>query len=155
MTGPTAAKPREEILDKANISVNFTPVSGQGGTLDRLYEGIIQKTANALIITALYPRTVIKINCQVLCDDGSILSTCLNAMNVALLDCGVPMKSTCSGVTCMIHKDGRMLLDPTSLELEDNQSIHTFVFESASGNCLAMHSTGIFTKQEVSFFNAV
>ena len=34
------------------------------------------------------------------------------------MDAGVPMKSTCSAVSVMIHKDGRLLLDPTALELE-------------------------------------
>ena len=50
--------------------------------------------------------------------DGSILSSAINAMILALLDSGIPMKATCCAVSCMISKDGDLILDPTVLELE-------------------------------------
>jgi ribonuclease PH len=34
------------------------------------------------------------------------------------MDAGVPLKSTCSAISVMVHKDGQVLLDPTALELE-------------------------------------
>lgn len=116
--GPMNVKMRDELLDKSFINVIFTPVSGSGGTHERLYEGILRQTASSIILATLFPRTMIKITCQVLADDGSILSTAMNSMILALLDAGVPLTSTFSAVTCMIHKDGNLLLDPTNLELE-------------------------------------
>ena len=88
------------------------------GTQDRLYEKILGQIAGSLILTNLFPKTVIKITCQVMSQDGSILSAAVNAMLLALLDSGVPMKATCSSVTSIINKDGDLLLDPTALEME-------------------------------------
>lgn len=116
--GPTAVKLKDELMDKAFIKIEFTPLAGGGGTQDRLYERILEQTAASLILTSLYPRTMIKISLQVLSQDGSILATAVNAMILALLDAGVPMKSMASSVTCMIHKSGELLLDPTELEIQ-------------------------------------
>ena len=87
------------------------------GTQDRLYEKILGQIAGSLILANLYPKTVIKITCQIMSQDGSILSAAINAMILALLDSGLPMKSTCCAVTCIINKDGDLVLDPTALEL--------------------------------------
>lgn len=88
------------------------------GTQDRLYEKILGQVAGSLILTSLYPKTVIKITCQVMSQDGSILSSAINAMILALLDSGIPMKATCCAASCMISKNGDLILDPTALELE-------------------------------------
>ncbi|KAJ3276371.1 Exosome component 5 [Terramyces sp. JEL0728] len=148
VNGPMPVKQRDELMDKAFISVSFTPLAGKGTTLDRLYERILEKIATSVIIDALHPRTMIKINFQVLADDGSILTTGINAMMLALLDAGVPLNSTFAGVTTMLHNDGRLLLDPTLIELAEAQSVHNFVFDAISGNCITTNSTGVFTKEE-------
>jgi exosome complex component RRP46 len=135
--GPVQASLKEELVDKALISVTFTPLAGAGGlfisfwiyllillrvlntgTQDRLYEKILGQIAGSLILANLYPKTVIKITCQTMSQDGSILSAAINAMILALLDSGLPMKTTCCAVACIINKDGDLILDPTALELE-------------------------------------
>jgi exosome complex component RRP46 len=73
------------------------------------------------------------------------------------MDAGVPMKSTCSAITVMVHKDGLLLLDPTALELEvilssklkSSQSVHTFAFDNNDDRCLVAISNGCFTQEEV------
>ena len=42
-----------------------------------------------------------------------LLSCCINAACMALLDAGVPMKYLIASVTCILDKDGQLLLDPT------------------------------------------
>lgn len=123
--GPIAAKPREELMDKTYIRVVVTPLVGQGGrsdvtidTQERMYERILSRTASALVLDSLYPRTLIKITCQVLSDDGSVLSAAINAMTLALMDAGVSLRSTCSAISVMIDNDGVCILDPTTIELE-------------------------------------
>ncbi|KAI8899546.1 ribosomal protein S5 domain 2-type protein [Globomyces pollinis-pini] len=149
INGPMTVKFKDEILDRATISVIYTPCTGSGGPSDRFIESFIRQTAEALILSQLHPRTAIKLNCQALADDGCILAAAVNAMVLALLDAGVPMKSTGAAVTCLINKDGELLLDPTALELKDAQSTHTFVFDQSSLSCIAIHSTGLFTEEEV------
>jgi exosome complex component RRP46 len=61
---------------------------------------------------------MIKISIQVLGVDGSLLSAAINSMVLALLDAGIQLRSTCCAVSCMVHNDGSVLLDPTALELE-------------------------------------
>lgn len=42
----------------------------------------------------------------------------MNALTLCLLDAGVPMHTLVSAVSCVIDKDGELLLDPTSLEIK-------------------------------------
>ena len=63
-----------------------------------------------------YPRAVISIVVQVLEDNGSILATAINAVTLALMDAGVPMRSVVTASTCAILPDGRMCLDPSLSE---------------------------------------
>lgn len=78
--GPAAAKTRDELMDKAYVKINFTPLAGSGGTNDRLYESILKNICEPLILVTLYPRTMIKITLQVLAVDGGVLPAAINAM---------------------------------------------------------------------------
>jgi exosome complex component RRP46 len=143
-------KLRDELLDRAFIQTIFTPIAGFGGTpKERLVERFLGEVANELVLTNHFPRTLIRITCQALSGDGSLLSTAVNAMILALIDSGLPLKSSCAAVTCMIHQDGRLLLDPTQLELDSAQSIHTFVFNTTSSEAISFHSIGLYTQEEV------
>lgn len=43
----------------------------------------------------------------------------MNAITLALLDAGVPIKSLVAAMTCMIDKDSKQIvMDPTAEELE-------------------------------------
>ncbi|KAJ8329893.1 exosome non-catalytic core subunit rrp46 [Batrachochytrium dendrobatidis] len=146
--GPTASRPRDEKLDHAHIQVVFSPVSGISGTQERTYEHFIRQVVEAIVLSALHPRTTIQITLQVLFDDGSILSTAINAAVLALIDAGIPLSKTCSAVTCMISKEGVLLLDPVLLECSEAQSMHILVPDATSSEVLAVHSTGLFETDE-------
>lgn len=51
------------------------------------------------VFTHLYPRSNILISLTVLALDGGLLSACLNAASLALVDAGVPMPSVLAGVS--------------------------------------------------------
>ncbi|KAJ1339692.1 hypothetical protein BSLG_005725 [Batrachochytrium salamandrivorans] len=146
-----ASRPRDEKLDHAHIQVVFSPVSGISGTQERTYEHFIRQVVEAIVLSALHPRTTIQITLQVLFDDGSILSTAINAAVLALIDAGIPLSKTCSAVTCMISKEGVLLLDPVLLECSEAQSMHILVPDATSSEVLAVHSTGLFETDEASF----
>ncbi|KAJ3024166.1 Exosome component 5 [Thoreauomyces humboldtii] len=146
--GPIEVKIRDEKLDKATVEVVFKCASGQSTTTERLYERIVRETLEASILTALHPRTLIRITLQVLTDDGGILSTALNAAILALVDAGIPLRSLPAAVTCMMDREGVLFLDPTTVEVEGSQSSHVFVFDDAGEGTLANVSTGAFTMDE-------
>ncbi|KAI9885579.1 MAG: NAD(+) salvage pathway protein [Watsoniomyces obsoletus] len=54
-------------------------------------QSTIANACTSSIFTHLYPHSLIAISLHVLCQDGSILSACLNAATLALIDAGVPM----------------------------------------------------------------
>lgn len=47
-------------------------------------------------------------------DPPQLLSCCLNAACMALLDAGLPLTALFCGVTCALQPDGTILLDPTA-----------------------------------------
>ena len=117
------------------------------GPFERLLEQFVLKTCQDLIFVNNFPRTMIKISFQLLNNNGGVLATLLNALNLALLDSGIPIKSTITGVCCMISNDDEFVLDPTNLELKNSRSVHTFAFNSQNGLTTA-YSTGLYTLEE-------
>ena len=69
-------------------------------------------------------------------------------MTLALLDAGLPMDCLVTGTTCMITKEGDIYLEPTTDEIKEARSSHTFVFSSKSEEVLFCDSTGNFTPEE-------
>ncbi|KAI8904587.1 ribosomal protein S5 domain 2-type protein [Powellomyces hirtus] len=146
--GPMEVKIKDEKLDKATVEVIFKAESGGTTTKERLYERVLRETVEASILTALHPRSAIRITVQVLTDDGGILSSAINAAVLALADAGISMRSLPASVTCMISREGLLLLDPTAVEMENAQSTHVFVFDNISEGLISNISTGAFTMDE-------
>jgi exosome complex component RRP46 len=157
VTGPTAPnKNWNELHDRAYFDISFSSVSGIGsiveltiGPKDRLYERFIREISEDLVLTKLYPRTMIKITMQVLSDDGSLLSTALNALILALLDSSISLKSTISAATCIVHENGSILVDPTNLELKNAKSVHNFALNAIDGGLTSAYSVGVYSDEDV------
>ncbi|XP_072346292.1 exosome complex component RRP46-like isoform X5 [Scyliorhinus torazame] len=112
--GPAEVKVSKEIFDKATLDVLLKPKVGLPSVAEKSKEQMIRNTCEATILTALHPRSSITIVLQVIHDSGSLLSCCLNAACMALMDAGLPMRSVFCGVTCVIDSNGEILLDPTT-----------------------------------------
>lgn len=54
-----------------------------------------------------------------------LLSSCLNAACVGLMDAGLPMSSLFCGVTCALDADGNILLDPTAKQEKVGIRVHS------------------------------
>jgi exosome complex component RRP46 len=80
------------------------------------FEFYLRNTLESVVLAALHPRTSISVIVQVLSEDGSLLSTAINATCLALLDAGISLKSLIGSVTCAISADGTLLLDPDAKE---------------------------------------
>ncbi|ORX85177.1 exosome component Rrp46 [Anaeromyces robustus] len=145
--GPQEVKIKDELLDRATIDVNITPQIGIGSTTEKNMERIVREAFSDVIISSLHPRTSISITVQITQDDGSIISTIINAVSLALIDAGIPLHSTLLSVTCAIL-NGEIILDPTNEEMKDASSIHVFAFSNTSNDIVSSESTGVFTEEE-------
>lgn len=54
-----------------------------------------------------------------------LLSCCLNAACMALLDAGLPLTTLFCGVTCALQPDGTILLDPTARQEQVSPGGHS------------------------------
>jgi len=75
----------------------------------------IKKTFESVILTHLYPRTQINIFVQVLTDDGGAISAAFNAVTLALVNAGIPMKAFVTGCSAGFV-DNTAILDINSTE---------------------------------------
>ncbi|CAJ0572543.1 unnamed protein product, partial [Mesorhabditis spiculigera] len=81
-------------------------------------ERLVEKTFETVIFTENYPKTQIDIHLMVLEEDGSVLSTCINAASLALCDAGVAMKGVVSAITCGMA-EGKPICDLNNREEND------------------------------------
>ena len=135
--GPGEVRVTRELIDQAAVEVVFKPRMGLPGVLDKSREGMIQSTCTAAILTLLHPRTSISINLQEMQDDGCLVSSCLNAACLALVDASVSMKFLLAAVTVMVGKDGSILCDPTLKQLSQSSVSLMFVFSNRQAGGVA------------------
>ncbi|XP_063902340.1 exosome complex component RRP46-like [Zophobas morio] len=113
---------------------------------------MLQAIAEEIIIRTLFPRTTISIVLQIIDHNGSLLSCCINAMALALVDAGVPLKCLFTAATCALLEgsdEEKLLLDP-DLQEEQSSSCHaTLCFcSNPKGAILATNITGVFGENE-------
>lgn len=79
---------------------------------------MLEKTFESVIVTSLFPRAQIDICCEIIQEDGSRLSSCINAASLALADAGIPMRGVVTCVTCS-SVEGRPVVDISAREEMD------------------------------------
>ncbi|XP_064359088.1 exosome complex component RRP46 isoform X2 [Dromaius novaehollandiae] len=147
--GPGEVKGSRELPDQAALEVLLRPKVGLPGVAERSREQLIRRTCEAVLLGALHPRTAVTLVLQVLSDAGSLLSCCLNAACLGLLDAGLPLASLFCGVTCALRPDGRLLLDPTARQEQEARAVLTFAIDSADSRVLAATAKGSCSAEEL------
>ncbi|KEG09994.1 putative exosome complex exonuclease 1 [Trypanosoma grayi] len=127
-------------------------------------ERFLASCVEAVVLLERFPRCVLEAHLTVLSDDGALLAVAANALMCALLDAGVPCRTTIAAVCLAACADGNsgpsasspaasssvLLLDPTLAEEagDEAQSYATATFvvanpsssdKSSSGGVLASH----------------
>eukprot|EP01060_Flectonema_neradi_P001000 TRINITY_DN1058_c0_g1_i3.p2 TRINITY_DN1058_c0_g1~~TRINITY_DN1058_c0_g1_i3.p2 ORF type:complete len:266 (+),score=39.38 TRINITY_DN1058_c0_g1_i3:2733-3530(+) len=138
MTGPIQAHDRASDNGKATIEViikglDETTRAGQGSRLAMLQEryedqlrtsslsSLVRDSLSSMITLTNFPRQKFLFSIQVLSNDGSLPSVLVNAAVIAVLDSGVACNCVVAAVeSCTV--DGKLVIDPTSSELESSQS---------------------------------
>lgn len=100
-----------------SIEVNYQSKTGQSSCRDRDTESLITNVCREIIFDKKHPRTHLLINIQEMHDDGGLLSCCINAVILALLNAGIPLKFLATAVTSCILQNGQIKIDPTKEEI--------------------------------------
>ncbi|XP_074876303.1 exosome complex component RRP46 [Buteo buteo] len=140
--GPAEVKVSKELPDRAALEVLLRPKVGLPGVIERSREQLLRQTCEAVLLGVLHPRTAITLVLQVLSDAGSLLSCCLNAACMGMLDAGLPLSSLFCGVTCAIDPNGIIILDPTTQQEQEARAVLTFAIDSTEKKVLTATTKG-------------
>ncbi|KAK9322409.1 hypothetical protein V1517DRAFT_260322 [Lipomyces orientalis] len=162
---------RDELPDVATLEIVVRPDVGVASTREQFLQDRIRRVVGPVIALELHPRTLIQIVVQIVQSGDTkalntiALSASINATYMALLDAGVPLRSTVSATSIVCYATsstqaalttGGVLIDPTRPELEkiekDITSVHTIAYELKGGQMerlLLSESVGSFTEDEV------
>ncbi|XP_064296153.1 exosome complex component RRP46 isoform X1 [Phalacrocorax carbo] len=147
--GPAEVKGSKELPDRAALEVLLRPKVGLPGVVERSREQLLRQTCEAVVLGALHPRTAITLVLQVMNDAGSLLSCCLNAACMGLLDAGLPLSSLFCGVTCALDANGAIVLDPTTRQEQEARAVLTFAIDSAERKVLMATTKGSCSVEEM------
>lgn len=146
--GPAEVKVMKELIDRATVEVVYKPKVGIPGCAEKLQERLVRNSCEAVMLSTLHPRTSINIVVQEMQNSGSLTSCCINAACLALLDAGVPMKSTVAAVQCTIDESDNIVVDPTPKEERDATATLIFAFESVDKNVVLAKGSGEFSNEQ-------
>ncbi|XP_064296155.1 exosome complex component RRP46 isoform X2 [Phalacrocorax carbo] len=140
--GPAEVKGSKELPDRAALEVLLRPKVGLPGVVERSREQLLRQTCEAVVLGALHPRTAITLVLQ-------LLSCCLNAACMGLLDAGLPLSSLFCGVTCALDANGAIVLDPTTRQEQEARAVLTFAIDSAERKVLMATTKGSCSVEEM------
>ncbi|KAI8376467.1 ribosomal protein S5 domain 2-type protein [Radiomyces spectabilis] len=131
VVGPVDVQIRDEKMDEATVELVVRPAVGYPATKEKLMESTLRTAFEPVILGGMMPRTLVQIVVQIIKDDGSVMAAAINAITLALLDAGIPMKHMAAAVTCIIDASSKeIILDPTVEEIQNAASTHTFAFDN-------------------------
>lgn len=129
--------------EKAIIEVVFHPQGLSQGVLADCQMVELKKAAEGVILSNLHPLCTIRIIFHVLEDDGALMACCINAMNMALIDAGVPMKTMLAASSICALENNVLVMDPCKKEEESAQSKGYAAFFSHTDEILSIHIDGL------------
>lgn len=149
--GPVEVRPQRELVDRAVIEVTFRALRGVEAVENRRVEQLVRATLEQCVFAALHPRTAVSVVLSVLeTDELLLLSTCVNAAILALLDASVSMKYLPAAVTCVPVGD-RVLVNPLPAERQDCDGASvTAVYNTSTGRLVSSHTTGRLSAAQLS-----
>lgn len=127
VSGPQEPRQRGGEGGRAQLTVNVhvapfsSVVRSQHASNDKQLQELsmsLCETFEEVVLLHLIPRTEIVVDVHVLAQDGHIMPLCINAMCLALIDAGVPMREFVAAVGVALAENVP-LLDPNHLESAD------------------------------------
>jgi exosome complex component RRP46 len=149
--GPRAPTKGREYMDHASLEItilpatkaesndvlNFYPTSRSTYLL--LLQHFLFNAFRQYILLSLHPRTQISVIVQILHDGGSLLSSIVNCMTIALFDAGTPMIGCLVGVTVgwrrteqtSAQTSWNIVIEPTLQEIRQCDIISHYIIDQS------------------------
>ncbi len=108
---------------------------------------VIREALESVVMTELYPRTVIDVFMEVLQSDGGTRTAAITAASLALADAGVPMRDLVAGVA-VGKVDGVLVLDLNEVEDEFAEADVPVAFAPSLGRIVLLQFNGVLTPDE-------
>lgn len=137
--GPLDAPIARQDATRCTVSVTIRDRSAEASS------DSLRDLVRTIMLTALHPRKVLRVSVHILSSDGGVVSACINASILALLDAGVPL--TCVPVSaCLALTNGSVVADPNALEESEADSVLTLTYPTKNGvlcdEYASIHTTG-------------
>ncbi|XP_026816702.1 exosome complex component RRP46 [Rhopalosiphum maidis] len=148
VVGPFEPKASKCMYDRATVDVTFRRKTGSITVHDKMLEGIMQSTCEKSLVVEQYPRTTIVVTVQEMQDRGNLLSTCLNASCMALMNSGIAMHHLYAAVSCAVTENQEIILNPDESQINSSVAYFTLVFANSETRfLLTSHTTGKFSQK--------
>ncbi|MCS7138437.1 MAG: exosome complex exonuclease Rrp41 [Crenarchaeota archaeon] len=109
---------------------------------------IIRNALESLVMTSLFPRTVIDIFIEVLQADGGTRCAGLTAAVLALADAGIPLRGLTAA--CAVGKaDGKVIVDLNDLEDKYGEADMPIAYNPTLDGITLLQMDGIMSKEEI------
>ena len=143
-----------DVSQTCRLNVTVYGSSLDGGPASRVMhvEKFIRGALEQVILLRNFPRSCIKLSVQVINDGGSVWACALMACTAALVNAGIPMRGIPSASSCVVLKNGEIVVDPSGDE-EKLASAHVFVATMDRHAILVVDTDGVLTRE--SFKEAV
>jgi ribonuclease PH len=124
--------------EKALLDITVIPDSGNAKSKESYIKVALFQILSSLIVLKAYPRTAISITVQIVHDDGSLLSTIINCVHLALADASISQYGfVCSATIGLVNNrhakaesNEGTIIDLISAEEVDVASTGCFAFTS-------------------------
>ena len=127
--GPGPVKGRQEQTDRATLQVSVESLSTAPSVHEAALGARLKQILDLVILAQLHPRTLISVVVQPVSLDGAAFATMLNACVAALIDAGIPMRTSAVAVSGCQRGDA-LVTDPTKAEEEEADVSWSFVFDA-------------------------
>lgn len=144
--GPICAPQTKQDAEMAHIHVSYRACDAEGSKrTDVTAAKQLQVLIEDVVIRALYPRRGVVVAVEVLSEDGGVAAAVVNAVCVALMDAGVPMRSVPVAAAVAVC-NGVVVVDAAKIEESEAQAVITFTFDTSarpsSRAFMAVHTVG-------------
>ncbi len=140
--GPREARRRADALhNKAFVTCEFSMANfatserksrSKSDRKSKEMAGIIRQTFESAILLELYPRSQIDVQVQVVMEDGGALSAAINAVSMAMVNAGIPMRDLVCACSAGFM-DSKAIVDLNYSERSRNTpEIYVAIFPKAS-----------------------
>jgi len=147
---------RSEEVDKTDLQVIVNPEMGVPNVSTTSMQRFLKNSFKEQILLLLHPRTRIQILVQILHSDGSLLSSCFNAISMALLDAGIPLRSHLVSVDFILSKDNSLTIDPNCEQEKNSNTVASMSFQvSLEGKAVSELVHTIYATQEENQKNTI